>query len=138
MDTLFQIANLVALLSWLSLVIFSKNDQVIKVLKYLIIGTLSISYVVLLAPFLVHFQIDTFSSIPNIQALFANPQMLTAGWIHYLAFDLFVGIYLVQKGKEYGLARWKYTLCLPFTFMFGPMGLLLFYILSSKKILSHA
>lgn len=74
------------------------------------------------------FDVNSFSTLPNVKALFQNDIALTAGWIHYLAFDLFVGLYIVNKGKELGFSRWQYTLCLPFTFMFGPIGLLIFMI----------
>jgi hypothetical protein len=67
-----------------------------------------------------------FSSLEGIKVLFANDTALVAGWIHYLAFDLFVGTYIVQKGVETQIPRWLFTLCLPFTFMFGPLGLLIF------------
>lgn len=36
-----------------------------------------------------------FGSLAQISAMFSNPYVLAAGWIHYLAFDLFVGAWEV-------------------------------------------
>jgi hypothetical protein len=50
--------------------------------------------------------------------------LLLAGWVHYLAFDLFVGAHIAKSSAELGLPRWPLILLLPLTFMFGPLGLL--------------
>lgn len=128
MDIAFQIANLFALLCWLALFLFPKNKQALQVLSYGCITVLCLLYLFLIAPSLLHFGPDTFSSLENIRALFISDRALTAGWVHYLAFDLFVGIHIVRESLSMGMPRWKYTLCLPFAFLFGPLGLVLFYI----------
>jgi len=50
-----------------------------------------------------------------------------------LAFDLFVGAYIVRKSIEKSIPRWIYSLILPFTFMFGPVGFLVFTLVSLSK-----
>ena len=67
-----------------------------------------------------------FGSIEEIRALFADDSALVAGWFHYLAFDLFVGTWIVREGLERGVPPLLLLLCLPLTFLFGPAGLLLF------------
>jgi len=84
-------------------------------------------------PGLPSFDPASFSSLSQVKALFQDDAMLTAGWIHYLAFDLFIGSIIVQKGLALKIPRWQYTVCLPFTFMFGPIGLLLFYLFKALK-----
>jgi hypothetical protein len=79
------------------------------------------------------FRADSFSTLANVKALFQNDNAVAAGWFHYLAFDLFVGAYIVRKSISLGISRWLYTLALPFTFMFGPMGYLIFFIVKSLK-----
>jgi hypothetical protein len=69
-----------------------------------------------------------FGSIAEVRALFANDSALTAGWLHYLAFDLFVGTWIVRRGAKERINRFLLLLCLPITFMFGPIGLLVFLI----------
>ena len=54
---------------------------------------------------------------------------LAAGWLHYLAFDLFVGAFIARDGLERGVPALLILLCLPLTLLFGPLGLLLYLIL---------
>lgn len=70
-----------------------------------------------------------FGSIEQVRALFASDSALAAGWLHYLAFDLFVGSWIVADGLERRIPALLILLCLPLTFLFGPLGLLLFILL---------
>lgn len=76
---------------------------------------------------------ESFSTLANVKALFQNDNAVAMGWIHYLAFDLFVGAYIVRKSQALQISRWLYTIPLPFTFMFGPVGYLLFFIIKTVK-----
>jgi hypothetical protein len=69
-----------------------------------------------------------FSSLAGVRQLFANDWVLLAGWIHYLAFDLFVGAWIAGEAERKGLSRWLLVPILPLTFLFGPVGYLLFHI----------
>jgi len=51
----------------------------------------------------------------------------TAGWIHYLAFDLMVGLFIVTDAARLGIAHWWLLPALFLTLMFGPAGLLLYF-----------
>lgn len=133
MDNIFLIANTLALFSWLAIIIFSTNTNVIKTVKYFIVSILAVTYVVLIMPLLKDFELDSFATLQNVKELFTSNQMVTAGWIHYLAFDLFIGIFIIENSIALGIKKWKYLFCLPFTFMFGPLGLLLYYIFKFFK-----
>lgn len=67
-----------------------------------------------------------FGSIGEVRALFAVDSVLTAGWLHYLAFDLFVGTWIAREGLAAGVPAILLVPCLLLTFLFGPAGLLLF------------
>jgi hypothetical protein len=58
--------------------------------------------------------------------LFDNPQIALAGWVHYLAFDLFIGGWEVRTAQREGIPHLAVLPCLVLTFLFGPVGLLLF------------
>ena len=90
---------------------------------------LAVAYVPLIWTGLDEAQGGGFGSIEEIRALFANDSALVAGWFHYLAFDLFVGTWIVREGLKHNLPRLLLLLCLPLTFLFGPAGLLLFFAL---------
>jgi predicted TIM-barrel fold metal-dependent hydrolase len=44
-----------------------------------------------------------FSTLTAVSQLFSNPWMLLAGWIHYLAFDLFIGAWEVRDSAQHGI-----------------------------------
>ena len=67
-----------------------------------------------------------FGSLDDVAALLSEPGMLLAGWVHYLAFDLFVGAWIVREGRRTGVPFALVVPCLPVTLMFGPAGYLLF------------
>lgn len=70
-----------------------------------------------------------FGSVEAVSILFSNPYLLTAGWIHYLAFDLFVGSWEVRDSQNKGIAHWFVVPCLLLTFLLGPAGLALYLII---------
>lgn len=74
-----------------------------------------------------------FGSIAEVRALFEVPGVLLAGWIHYLAFDLFIGSWEVRDAQERGISHWLVIPCLLFTFMLGPVGLGCYLILRAIR-----
>ena len=67
-----------------------------------------------------------FDSLANVARLFESRWLLLAGWVHYLAFDLLVGTWVVRTARQEGLAHLLVLPCLAATFLFGPAGYLLF------------
>jgi hypothetical protein len=67
-----------------------------------------------------------FASLAQVAKLFTSQDLLLAGWIHYLAFDLFVGAWQTRDALRLGLSRWLVAPCLMLTFLFGPLGLSLY------------
>jgi hypothetical protein len=65
-----------------------------------------------------------FGSLAEVRALFDVPQLLLAGWLHYLAFDLFVGAWIAERGAAHGLPHLVLLPLLALTFLFGPAGVL--------------
>lgn len=65
-----------------------------------------------------------FRDLQTIAAFMAKPDILFVGWIHYLAFDLFVGRAILRDALERGVSQWLVAPCLFLTFMFGPGGYL--------------
>lgn len=61
--------------------------------------------------------------------LFQNQKLVVAGWVHYLAFDLLTGIFIKKNSLKYGISHWFIIPCLLFTFMLGPVGLLLYLLM---------
>jgi hypothetical protein len=70
-----------------------------------------------------------FSSLAGVRELFSSDWALLAGWVHYLAFDLFVGAWIAAQTEQAKLSRLFLIPILPLTFLFGPMGFFLFIVL---------
>ena len=61
--------------------------------------------------------------------MFQSHGVLVAGWIHYLAFDLFIGAWEVRDAQANRVPHLLVVPCLLLTFMLGPAGLLLYLVL---------
>lgn len=130
---IFSICNKVILLGWVLLIFLPNWKYTQAIILNGLIVLFSGIYAYMILKDIGNFNPDSFSTLANVKALFQNDDAVAAGWIHYLAFDLFVGAYIVKKSKQIGLSRVLYTLTLPFTFMFGPLGYLLFVIFKTIK-----
>ncbi len=128
---LFGIVNTLALVGWLPLVFAPRWRWSVPAARGLVCG-FCLCYVVVLG---LHWGEGEggFDTLDNVAKLFSNQWVLTGGWIHYLAFDLFCGSWIVAEGKRRGLALWRVIPCLPLTFLFGPAGLGLFYLLNGDR-----
>lgn len=65
-----------------------------------------------------------FGTLAEVKLLFTNDWAALAGWVHYLAFDLFIGALIAKRIMMAGISRLWLALLLPATFLFGPIGLL--------------
>lgn len=63
-----------------------------------------------------------------------NPKMFHAAWVHYLAFDLFVGRWIWRRAIEEGRSA---RLALLLTMMLGPAGLGVFGLQRRSLSLEH-
>lgn len=74
-----------------------------------------------------------FGSLASVMALFTEENAVLGGWVHYLAFDLIVGMYILDQNKTLRIKHWLIVPCLLCTFMLGPIGFLLFVIIKKVK-----
>ena len=124
-DVLFKILNMATLAAWLPLVFLPRRRWASTVLPIAMPALLAVVYVALLAVSLPGSE-GGFSSLAGVRALFADPHALLAGWIHYLAFDLFIGGWEVRDAQQRGIHHLLVVPALSLTFLFGPAGLLLY------------
>ena len=121
---LFNVANAYVLPFWLAMILLP-NWQITKK----IIG--SYFFVVPLIGLYLYYLIVTVD--PEAAATLANPQLADiakffgeegaagAGWVHFLAMDLFIGRWIYWQGQEKNIwTAHSLILCL----FFGPVGLL--------------
>lgn len=133
---LFAWANQAALLGWVILVFLPRRIKPLFFLpQYLIPFGLALLYAGLMLTYF--FANDGgYDSIKSVRMLFENDHVLVAGWVHYLAFDLFIGAWIARHADKIGMTRLIQAVILMATFMFGPLGLMLF--LSMRAAFSRA
>jgi hypothetical protein len=137
-DTIFGYANLYALLCWVVLAFAPKREKIAPYLFYVGSGILALIYAVLIVSLMTGMISDggapggpsaDFTTLAGIMAIFDTPGGATIGWIHYLAFDLFVGIWAARNADRRGINRIIQLPILFFILMAGPLGLVLYLIL---------
>ncbi len=132
-DTVFAITNILALGGWLLLILAPRGALVFSAITYVGVGLLCLIYVVGFAGLLGGLvdgggpsQPLTDYSVAGLQgAMFQNPGGTVIGWTHYLAFDLFIGLWIARDADTKGFSRWWQAPILFCTFMAGPLGLLI-------------
>ena len=137
-DQIFQLANAVAMLGWVALAASPGAAPwaapVRRATGRWLPLALSLLYVAML---LKHWPAQGgFGSVAEVQTLFMAPGALVAGWVHYLAFDLFVGTWIAERAAA---LKMHHALLLPvllLTFLFGPAGWLAFNLLQPKDSFS--
>lgn len=129
LDLIFSAANVLAIAGWVMLAVLPGRAWVTaSVVGGLIPILLSVAYVGLIAAFWSGGE-GGFSSLDDVGRLFQTPGLLLAGWLHYLAFDLFVGAWEVRTARSDGIRHLLVLPALALTFLFGPAGFLLFMVI---------
>ena len=132
-EILFSLFSMVAMLGWLILILLPRRWAWLNQMPALWIPLgLSLGYSLLIG--LYFFQAEGgFDTLANVQRLFTHPMAVLAGWVHYLAFDLLLGCWIARKADALGISRLIQAPILLATFMFGPLGFLLFMLLKGMN-----
>jgi len=123
----FTFVNLTVLPAWLMLIVLPRWKWTRIVAAYAIPAALAVVYLTLLVmnrpP-----EGAGFGSIEQVERLFSSRWLLLAGWVHYLAFDLFIGAWEVRDAWRLNIPHWFVVPCLVLTFLIGPVGLAAYFI----------
>ena len=120
-EAVFSAASTTAMLSWLLLIVRPRASWVQLIAGRVVPIAFAVLYAVILVPRFGGSD-GGFDSLAAVQRLFADPWLLLAGWIHYLAFDLLTGVWETRDAARRGVPHWMVIPCLLLTFMFGPLG----------------
>jgi hypothetical protein len=136
-EQLFQYANMAALAGWVLLVVAPLNRRWTVIGARFVAAILCGGYVALLVSGLIGGpgppEGAGFTSLIGVRLLLSSPPALLAGWVHYLAFDLFVGSWETEVAPASRVPHWLLLPCLALTFLAGPVGLLLFLVLKAMR-----
>ena len=128
MDPVFSLANAAVLPAWLALAVAPTHRWTQRAAGVGLPALLAVVYAGVFALTVVEPSGagGGFGSLDGVAALFSDRRALLAGWVHYLAFDLFVGAWQARDAERCGVPRWALVPCLALTFVAGPAGLLLY------------
>lgn len=129
LETVFAVANTWILPGWLLLLFAPSWKYTGRIVFYLIILALAITYAVLLLSDLESFDLEAGTTLIGLTEAFGNPGAVLIGWIHYLAFDLLAGLLIAMDARRVGVNRILMALPLFLTLMTGPFGLLVYAII---------
>ena len=122
----FSLASTAALAGWAALLLAPRWGWLRAMLRYVIPGAFAAAYTVLALIYFARIEGGGFNSLAEVKALLGTEPTLLAGWLHYLAFDLFVGVWIAERADALGLSRLLQAPILVLTFLFGPIGYLVF------------
>jgi hypothetical protein len=128
METIFTLSNLFVLPLWL-LMIFLPHW---RLTQRLLRAPWSVVVLAVLYTLLLFSQVGGDArllltpSLAGIASLLGSPAGAAVAWVHFLAFDLFVGRWVYLDSRERGFSAWWVSPTLFFVFMAGPLGLLLY------------
>jgi hypothetical protein len=132
-DLLFTIGNILVMPFWILMIALPRWTWTRRIAEsWWGIGIVAVMYVVaLVGSFFVPgggapTDLSSLGTAMGIAALLGTPVGAATGWLHFLAFDLFVGRWAYLDSREKNLNPWLVTPCLFFILMTGPFGLLLY------------
>ena len=132
-EDIFQICSMLAIAGWLALLASPFLPKLADRISALAIPVLlAVAYAGLILAFWSGAQ-GGFDTLPSVMQLFTQPEIALAGWIHYLAFDLFIGAWEVRTARAERIPFLLVVPCLGLTFMFGPAGYLAFTALRAAR-----
>lgn len=129
LELIFSIVNSTAFICWILLFILFQKRWVYRALFSFVFTAMAVVYLIYILKGIGGDSQGGFDTLANVKLLFSNDEAVLAGWIHYLVFDLFVGMWICHDADKRGINRWVLLPCLLLTFMLGPTGLLLYIII---------
>lgn len=125
LDTLFGLANAVALVGWIILALAPfRRTLAISAARCIGVG-LAVTYTVLLVQAVAGGGLGSdLTTLSGLTEGFSRPEAVLVGWVHYLAFDLWVGAWAIEDAGRRGVSHWAMLPVLFLTLMAGPVGLL--------------
>lgn len=130
LETQFRIANTVALVAWIFMWFLPRSRMTERIVySGFICLVLSAFYAMRVFIALNIADVSKYQTLEGVLSLFSSPQAALAGWIHYLAFDLVVGILILRDSKRQEIPHAFMLLPLILTFLVGPVGLLMYALL---------
>lgn len=130
----FALAGIITQPMWLLMIIAPRWRATEWLMTYRVVPLfLATLYALFIGQALASNGMMDFTSLTSVMQLFTLPNAAIAGWIHYLAFDLLIGMWMLEQNRTLHIHHLVMVPCLILTFIFGPVGFLLFTIVKTNK-----
>ena len=130
----FSIASMITMPMWILMIFLSKWKVTRFLIDFKVIPlALAFIYAIYIFQAIQISGMMDFGSLKSVMKLFTEENAVLAGWVHYLAFDLLIGMWMLDQNKELRINQLLMAPCLFLTFMLGPIGFLLFMIIKTTK-----
>jgi hypothetical protein len=137
LESLFLLVNLLPLPFWFLMIALPHWRGTQRVMRgRLAVMPLLAAYAVLAVP-----QLPAFGEVllrpdplklTDVAGLLGKPEVALVAWIHFLAFDLFVGRWAYRDSRERQIGAWLMAPVLLLTLLLGPLGLLTYLLVRSQ------
>ena len=129
-DALFWFSSLYILPFWLMMWFAPAHERTAALLgnEWVYLAPLAAAYTLAVLPNLVDILVLLGSDMPTpeiVVSLFDDREVILIGWLHYLAFDLFVGRWTWQRLMATNQSMYVSFPVLLFSMMVAPLGALL-------------
>lgn len=138
-EYVFIFGNIYVMPFWVMMMVFPRSQLTQRCMRSLLaLMPLMLVYAFIILPnvFSIFVQVAK-PQLSSIVTLLGSPVGAVVAWTHLLVWDLFVGRWIYHDSMEqHNVSRIAVSVCLFFTLMFGPIGLLCY--LALKKVRSRA
>jgi hypothetical protein len=142
--SLFTLTNVVALAAWIGLIALPRKPLPLAFVLYGGVGLLCLAYAAMFAALfggLADPVRDAGAPMPDLsnysveglKAFFRSEGGLVLGWTHYLALDLFTGLWIARDADAKGFSRPVQAPVLLATYLAGPIGLLIWLLIRERR-----
>ncbi|WP_437610197.1 ABA4-like family protein [Sorangium sp. So ce834] len=128
MDRVFGLSGFLVLPFWALMIFLPRSRWTRRIMESpLVIVAPALLYTALVLPAIGEvLPIVNRPSLATVASLLGTPAGATIGWVHFLAFDLFVGRWVYLDSRDREISPWLMAPVLYLTLMLGPMGFALY------------
>jgi hypothetical protein len=126
-ENLYFLFNLSVLPFWLMMIASPGAPLTRRLVRTPAVPLLyAVLYLSLLGASVVSGSEGSIGSLAGLRQVFESDAPLLLAWVHYLCFDMVIGMWEVREAQRRGISGWLLAPCLLLTLMYGPVGFLAF------------
>jgi Domain of unknown function (DUF4281) len=135
MTLLFRLSNLLVLPFWALMILLPRWRWTRRIMRSPFVSAApALIYAALVLPRLgTIWPAIARPTLTAVAALFGSPEGATIAWVHFLAFDLFIGRWIYLESEDRRLSALLTAPVLFLTLMLGPLGFLIYFVIRARE-----